>query len=80
MKRMWSGGKISRRLRRELAGLLIDFGCKALGRLPHADAPLPLALSIVVASTSEVAARMIYRAFLPFVPGAVRTQPVVFGR
>jgi hypothetical protein len=29
MKRMWNGGKISRRLHRELASLLIEFGRKA---------------------------------------------------
>jgi len=27
---MWNGGKIGRRLHRELASLLIEFGCKAL--------------------------------------------------
>jgi hypothetical protein len=27
---MWNGAKISRRLHRELASLLIEFGCKAL--------------------------------------------------
>ena len=40
MKRMWNGGKISRRLHRELASLLIEFGCKALKHRSQSEAQL----------------------------------------